>query len=127
MEQIPTMKRHGECPSSVDGATPKLLLMGDQFTRAGVPQVILPVWWDTYDFAVRAEWLNIGIWGNRKAAPKVGGSEFGKALVKVIQDVNNSGKMVAAAKSRAEICQKTVGRQIAAEKVLSIARDLTFV
>ncbi|OGM39469.1 UDP-glucoronosyl and UDP-glucosyl transferase family protein [Aspergillus bombycis] len=52
--------------------------------RAGVPQVIIPVWLDTYDFALRAEWLGIGIWASRKTAPGVNGPELGQALIRVL-------------------------------------------
>lgn len=38
---------------------------------SGVPAVVVPFWWDCYVFAVRAEWLGIGIWGIRNSAPGV--------------------------------------------------------
>lgn len=37
----------------------------------GIPHVVLPMWADLYDFAVRAEYLGVGVWGSRKAAPYV--------------------------------------------------------
>lgn len=49
---------------------------------AGVPQVLLPQWFDCYDFASRAEWLGIGVYGNRAVAPHVEAEEFGRALIR---------------------------------------------
>ncbi|TEA15892.1 Glycosyltransferase sdnJ [Colletotrichum sidae] len=51
---------------------------------AGVPQVILPVWADTFDFAHRAELLGIGRWGSRKHAPGYGAEELGAAMKEVV-------------------------------------------
>ncbi|KAK0744029.1 hypothetical protein B0T18DRAFT_304913, partial [Schizothecium vesticola] len=54
---------------------------------AGVPQVVLPVWMDTYDFARRAEVLGIGRWGNVGAAGEgvlCRGRELGAVLVDVV-------------------------------------------
>ncbi|KAH0156705.1 glycosyltransferase family 1 protein, partial [Aureobasidium melanogenum] len=86
---------------------------------AGVPQVVLPVWIDTYDFAIRVEYLGIGIWGNRAAAPYAEGSELSKALVKVVDGIN-SAAMSAKAKQIAAPFQDRPGRQVAYEKVVEI-------
>lgn len=42
----------------------------------GVPQVVLPMWVDLYDYAVRVEYLGVGVWGSRDAAPYVSISLF---------------------------------------------------
>ncbi|KAI4716246.1 UDP-glucoronosyl and UDP-glucosyl transferase family protein [Aureobasidium sp. EXF-10727] len=86
---------------------------------AGVPQVVLPVWIDTYDFAIRAEYLGIGVWGNRVAAPYAEGSELGKALVQVV-DGDGSAAMSAKARQIAVPFQERPGRQVAYEKVVEI-------
>ncbi|KAG9716470.1 hypothetical protein KCU73_g15634, partial [Aureobasidium melanogenum] len=86
---------------------------------AGVPQVVLPVWIDTYDFAIRVEYLGIGIWGNRAAAPYAEGSELSKALVKVV-DGDNSAAMSAKAKQIAAPFQHRPGRRVAYERVVEI-------
>lgn len=86
---------------------------------AGVPQVVLPVWIDTYDFAIRVEYLSIGVWGNRAAAPYVEGLELGKALVQVV-DGDDSAAMLAKAKQIAVPFQKRPGRQVACEKVMEV-------
>ncbi|KAK2778428.1 udp-glucoronosyl and udp-glucosyl transferase family protein [Colletotrichum kahawae] len=50
----------------------------------GVPQVVLPVWADTYDFAQRVEYLGIGKWGSPTTAPRYRAQELRDALTQVI-------------------------------------------
>ncbi|ORY31940.1 hypothetical protein BCR39DRAFT_557870 [Naematelia encephala] len=50
----------------------------------GIPQVIVSSWYDCHDFAVRAEWLGIGKWGNRAASPRASYRELYKAVLEVI-------------------------------------------
>jgi hypothetical protein len=80
---------------------------------------VLPVWIDTYDFAIRVEYLGMGVWGNRVAAPYAEGSELGKALVQVV-DGDSSATMLAKAKQIAVPFQNRPGRHIAYEKVVEI-------
>ena len=35
----------------------------------GVPQIILPIWFDLYNYAATAEHLGVGIWPNKDTAP----------------------------------------------------------
>jgi len=86
---------------------------------AGVPQVVLPVWIDTYDFAIRVEYLGIGVWGNRVAAPYAEGAELGGALVQVV-DGSDSAAMLAKARQIAVPFQERPGRHVAYEKVVAI-------
>ncbi|KAL2832900.1 hypothetical protein BDW59DRAFT_180514 [Aspergillus cavernicola] len=58
--------------------------------RAGVPQVILPTWFDTYDFAARVEYLGVGVWGNKSTAPTIKGPELGEALIRVLHSETSS-------------------------------------
>ncbi|KAH6632190.1 hypothetical protein F5144DRAFT_593001 [Chaetomium tenue] len=51
---------------------------------AGVPQVVLPVWMDTFDFARRTELLGIGRWGNRRARKLCEEKELGAVLTEVV-------------------------------------------
>ncbi|PIG88030.1 UDP-glucoronosyl and UDP-glucosyl transferase family protein [Aspergillus arachidicola] len=90
--------------------------------RAGVPQVILPVWFDTYDFALRAEWLGIGIWASRKTAPGVNAPELGQALIRVLASAR-SESMRHRAKSIATKLGPKDGRVIACEKIISLLTE----
>jgi UDP:flavonoid glycosyltransferase YjiC (YdhE family) len=42
------------------------------------------MWCDTYDYAVRAEWLGVGVWGSRHAAPLWTADEIGQSVLRVI-------------------------------------------
>ncbi|KAF5373765.1 hypothetical protein D9758_000857 [Tetrapyrgos nigripes] len=81
---------------------------------AGVPHVILPVWYDTYDYARRAEYLGIGLFGSVNSAPGADAEEFGRALIRVIGD----GSFAAKAQALAQSCGNGVGRKLAADKIL---------
>lgn len=84
-----------------------------------MPQVVLPVWADTFDFANRAELLEIGRWGNVNNCPRWSVSELAPILIDVVFDRNAEF----AAKSRvlAEVCrQEGGGRNVAAKKILGM-------
>lgn len=89
---------------------------------AGVPQIILPVWIDTYDFATRVEFLGVGTWGSHTAAPRVEASELGRALVKVV-DSSESAGMRQKAKAISEPLRKVEGRVVACEKMIEILQS----
>lgn len=88
---------------------------------AGVPQVVLPVWMDTYDFARRAEVLGIGRWGNVGAAGEgvlCRGRELGEVLVDVVVGGKAAG-YAARARELAVLCERSGGgRVIAARRIL---------
>jgi UDP:flavonoid glycosyltransferase YjiC (YdhE family) len=90
-------------------------------SSAGVPQVILGVWADTYDYANRAELLGVGRWGNIKACPRWSVSE----LTPILHDVILENHEHYAARSRM-LAQKSkkrgTGRDIAAETILDLVR-----
>ena len=87
--------------------------------RSGVPHIVLPVWFDTYDYARRAEFLNIGIFASKTCAPGVGAEEFGKALVRVTGDSVEAGKLRTSAKHLKELCRaKGNGRELACAAIL---------
>ncbi|KAK1983969.1 glycosyltransferase family 1 protein [Colletotrichum cereale] len=85
---------------------------------AGVPQVVLPVWADTYDFAYRAEFLGIGKFGNRKSAPRHEARELVTALQQVVvgenaRDIQERAKHIARLR-----LAKGEGRDVAARHIL---------
>ncbi len=84
-----------------------------------MPQVVLPVWMDTYDFARRAEILGIGRWGNKLTGKLCGSSELGEALVDVVAS-DRSAAYAQKAKELAELCRRSGGgRTIAARHILA--------
>lgn len=88
---------------------------------AGVPQIILGVWADTYDYANRAELLGIGRWGNINACPRWSVSE----LSPILEDVILQRHEHYAAKARM-LAQKSkergVGSDIAAQTILDLVK-----
>ncbi|GAQ06596.1 hypothetical protein ALT_3917 [Aspergillus lentulus] len=89
--------------------------------RAGVPQVILPTWFDTYDFAARVEWLKIGVWANRKTAPAINGKHLGRALIRVLAS-NDSPRIFANANALAAQLGPQEGRVVACEKIIEVIK-----
>ncbi|KAN0087849.1 hypothetical protein V8E55_006470 [Tylopilus felleus] len=86
---------------------------------SGVPHIVMPVWYDTYDYATRAEFLNIGIFGSKTSAPGVCAEEFGRALVRVTGDGEEACKFRASAKHLKEVCRaKGNGRKLASAAIL---------
>ena len=87
-------------------------------SSAAVPQVILPCWLDTFDFANRVEWLGIGVYGSRGAAPGVQAGELSRALMRVLGDGKEGAMMKVKARELAELAGKAGGRRKACEKII---------
>ncbi|KAF8555816.1 UDP-Glycosyltransferase/glycogen phosphorylase [Imleria badia] len=86
---------------------------------SGIPHIVLPVWYDTYDYAQRAEFLNIGIFGSKTSAPGVHAEEFGKALMRVTGDSEEAVKLRMSAKHLKELCRaRGNGRELASAAIL---------
>ncbi|RTE80222.1 hypothetical protein BHE90_005295 [Fusarium euwallaceae] len=89
---------------------------------SGVPQVVLPCWFDCYDFASKAELLGIGRWGSRKGCPRWIESELTEVLIDVALD--NNAEYTAKSRSLAELCGRNGGgRATAAGEILRIIDD----
>ncbi|KAI0197522.1 glycosyltransferase family 1 protein [Astrocystis sublimbata] len=85
---------------------------------AGVPQVVCPVWIDTYEFATRAEMLGIGVKGNEVAAPNLKADELVRALDKVLEDsVDAIGMREKAKRLAGDVGYVDGGRKIAADRI----------
>ena len=97
------------------------ILMFSVVFSAGIPQVVVSVWMDTYDFARRAEILGIGRWGNQGTELGViyNGRELGGAIVDVLVG-GRASVFAARAKELAELCKRSGGgRVIAARRILA--------
>jgi UDP:flavonoid glycosyltransferase YjiC (YdhE family) len=93
------------------------------FSSLGVPQVVLPVWMDTFDFANRVEYLEIGVFGSRNHCPRVEANELSKALMRVMGDGKEATTMKLQAKELASIAGKVGGRVKACEKIIELLED----
>lgn len=81
---------------------------------------MLPVWWDTYEFAERVRYLGLGAIGNVGVAPGVESSRFSASLLEVLGDEQirvNAKRVATACKDRGE------GRELAAKEVMDWARQ----
>ncbi|KAK9860811.1 hypothetical protein MYU51_006101 [Penicillium brevicompactum] len=86
--------------------------------KGGVPQVVLPQWFDTYDCPSRVEWLGIGLHGSRKVAPKIGATELSSALLRVLRDKGIQSR----AKAIGDLCKTTEGREFAHDQIVQYAQ-----
>lgn len=84
------------------------------FCRGGIPQVVLPQWFDTYDCPSRVEWLGIGVHGSRTAAPKIEASELSSALLRVLKDKRIQSR----ARAIGDLCRTTEGRVVAHDQIV---------
>lgn len=89
--------------------------------RAGLPQVIIAVWLDLYDNASKAEYIGVGLYGNKSSAPEVDAAEFGQALSRVTDMVNEGLRMKERALWVAQRCREAGGKQAAADFILQAA------
>jgi hypothetical protein len=85
---------------------------------AGVWQIALPVWFDTYLYAARVEWLGVGVYGSKKSAPEVNSGEFLGALKHVLIDEGMKDK----ARDLGELCKKSPGMELACDKITELAK-----
>jgi UDP:flavonoid glycosyltransferase YjiC (YdhE family) len=85
---------------------------------AGVPQIVLPAWFDCYQTGPKAEYLGIGVCGNRESAPEVGERGFLEALQKVVDDQ----EMRARAEKLGKMCRsRRSGREKACDVIAEVA------
>ncbi|KAA8641943.1 hypothetical protein EYZ11_002545 [Aspergillus tanneri] len=85
----------------------------------GVPHVILPAWQDCYENAARAEWLGIGVYGNKSCAPHISAKELSQALATVMGNASYKEKSMQLSK----LCHVKEGRVAAAEKIVEVAHN----
>ena len=87
-----------------------------------MPQIVLGVWADTYDYANRAELLGVGRWGNKNACPRWSVSE----LTPIMEDVilTNHEKYAAKARIASEKSKKRgIGRENAASTIIELLQN----
>ncbi|KAF3804242.1 Glycosyltransferase sdnJ [Colletotrichum gloeosporioides] len=84
----------------------------------GVPQVVLPVWADTYDFAQRAEYLGIGKWVSPNTAPRYRAKELGDALTQVVIGHNARKVQLKSNELAKQRLQLGEGRDVAARHIV---------
>lgn len=88
--------------------------------RAGVPQIVLPMWMDLYNFAQLAEQVGVGVWGSRRTAPEWTAEELSASILKVVDGGPASVSMREKAKSIGDRAPQ--GRNVAADIIADLAR-----
>ncbi|OJJ42747.1 hypothetical protein ASPZODRAFT_155200 [Penicilliopsis zonata CBS 506.65] len=83
---------------------------------AGIPHIVLPVWFDTYAFANRVEYHGIGVWGSKKSAPHANGKELGEAFRRVLAS-EESETMHTKAQALMKTLSPTPGRVLAFDRI----------
>jgi UDP:flavonoid glycosyltransferase YjiC (YdhE family) len=91
------------------------------FTSNGVPQVVLPLWLDHYEYATRAEMFGVGIWGTRLSAPDWTAKELGEALLTVVGNSSEGLRILENAKELAKKFEGKPGREKAADVIAELA------
>ncbi|RAL17664.1 glycosyltransferase family 1 protein [Aspergillus homomorphus CBS 101889] len=85
--------------------------------RAAIPQIVLPLQLDVFDYAQRVEYLGVGVWGSRKTTPRVTGAELVKAMLCVLTTAEGDAMRQRAEKVSLKLLRKN-GRVVAHEKIL---------
>ncbi|KAH6838613.1 hypothetical protein B0I37DRAFT_387381 [Chaetomium sp. MPI-CAGE-AT-0009] len=85
---------------------------------SGVPQVVLPGWLDCYDFAARAEFLGVGLWGNKQAMPRTSAQELAPIVIETVLGPK-AAPMKAKVQELAALCGETPGVEVAATAILA--------
>ncbi|KAL7905571.1 hypothetical protein GGI35DRAFT_459905 [Trichoderma velutinum] len=87
---------------------------------AGIPSVVLPLWADHYNYAQTAEYLDVGIWPNKKTAPDWEAAALTEAFLEALSG-NKSMTMRQNAKAIAHKGHEYGGRKLAARLVAELA------
>lgn len=84
--------------------------------------MVLPMWVDLYDNAVRADFLGIGVWGNENSSPNWTAEELGESFLRVIGDGEEAVAIRKKARELGRISQKEPGRVRAAREIANLAQ-----
>ncbi|MCJ1249913.1 hypothetical protein MMC30_007139 [Trapelia coarctata] len=90
--------------------------------KAGIPHLVLPVWFDTYDFAAKSEFLGVGFYGNKSSAPHIAAEEFAEKLGAIIGEREPAVRMRRRARELGEVCMRSEGRVVACERIMEAAK-----
>ncbi|KAJ3578718.1 hypothetical protein NPX13_g1845 [Xylaria arbuscula] len=90
---------------------------------AGVPQVIMPMWLDLYNYAQLVEDIGVGVYATRGTAPDWTLDGLRDSFLKVVDGGEDSIRMREKAKELGKLAQEEPGRLIAAKEVARLARS----
>ena len=70
--------------------------------------------------AIRAEYVGIGIYGNRSVAPNIDGTELAAAISRLLSPGEEARKFAQKAKAIGELCRVAPGKKGAVAKILEL-------
>jgi len=73
--------------------------------------------------AVRAEYVGIGIYGNKTVAPDIDATEFGAAIARLFSPGEEAERFARKAMEIGEICRSAPGKKGAVAKILELLED----
>ena len=88
---------------------------------AGIPQVVLPMWADTYDFSTWADYYGFGVWGCRSTAPYWTVEGLTEAFRAVLDEGEAGVAMRKEASRVGEMARANPGRDAAARLIAELA------
>jgi UDP:flavonoid glycosyltransferase YjiC (YdhE family) len=88
--------------------------------RAGVPQLILPQWFDLYNFARLVEYTGVGLWGCPETSPEWTVECLADALLTVTTG-SSAREMRQRAKQLEEVARNSPGSPFAAREIARLA------
>ncbi|KAI1361827.1 hypothetical protein F5Y08DRAFT_313722 [Xylaria arbuscula] len=88
---------------------------------AGIPQVVLPMWLDCYNYAQLAEDIGVGVYANRASAPYWTVEGLRDSFLRVLDGKKEGLKMKEKAERLGATAQKDPGRYVAAREIARLA------
>jgi UDP:flavonoid glycosyltransferase YjiC (YdhE family) len=83
----------------------------------------LPAWADLYDYAARVEYLGVGVWANKLAAPDWTAAELSAAFMAVLDDHSPRAKSLRTkAKDLGDRFDNSTGSACSAREMAALAR-----
>ncbi|KAI1165789.1 hypothetical protein F5B18DRAFT_649468 [Nemania serpens] len=88
---------------------------------AGIPQVIIPMWLDCYNYAQLAEDIGVGVYATRGTAPGWTVEGLRDNMLRVVDGKGEGRRMAEKAKALGEMARKAPGRYVAAREIARLA------
>lgn len=93
------------------------------FRSAGIPQVIIPLWLDLYNYAQLAEDIGVGVYATRGTAPQWTVEGLRDSFLRAVDGGEESLRMRKKAKELGDIAQREPGRYVAAKVIAGLAES----
>ncbi|KAI1108812.1 hypothetical protein F5Y14DRAFT_434669 [Nemania sp. NC0429] len=88
---------------------------------AGVPQVVIPMWLDCYNYAQLAEDVGVGVYATRATAPEWTVEGLRDSMLRVLDGRGAGRRMAEKARALGEVARRAPGRYVAAREIARLA------